>query len=123
MFKVRKQDGTLIELPNPQTATPSREDIDGAETGRNQLGQMFRYRVATKTKWTNAWGPLTPTQLSTILNAIEDEWFYLIYPDPKTNADVEGKFYAGPQSMPVLWWNAALGKKMYSGLTVNFIEM
>lgn len=123
MFKIRKQDGTVVELPNPKTATFTREDIDASETGRNQLGKMFRYRVATKGKWTNAWGPLTPAQVKTILDAIEDEWFYLIYHDAKDDAEVEKEYYAGPQSMPILWWNPIAGKRMYSGLTVNFIEM
>ena len=123
MFTITKQNGAVVELPDPKTATPSREDIDSSETGRNQKGLMFRYRVATKVKWTNAWGPLTPAQVSTILTAIEDEWFYLTYTDPKTDALVTGKFYAGPQSVPVLWWNPMKNKRMYSGLTVNFIEM
>lgn len=123
MFKVKKQDGTIIEIPNPKTATFSLEDIDSSETGRNQLGKMFRYRVAKKGKWTNAWGPLTPAELKIILNAIDDEWFWLIFNDPETDEEVEKEYYAGPKTMPVLWWNPVLGKRMYSGLNVNFIEM
>lgn len=126
MFIVTKQDGTVVELPAPKTATPGSERIRSSESGRNQKGKMFLYTVAPKFKWTNTWGPLTPTQMATILDAVDDdryEWFYLTYPHPKTQEMVTGEFYAGPYTAPVLWWNPLQGKKMYAGLNLNFIEM
>ena len=127
MFVVTKQDGTVIELPDPKTATPSREPLHSEESGRNQKGRMFLYKVATKRKWTNTWGPLTPEQISLILSAIDDDeyaWFYLTFTDPKTNKEVTGEFYAGPQSSSILWWHPTnSNKRKYSNLNVNFIEL
>lgn len=123
MFVVTKQDGTVIPLKDPKTATPGIQDLDSGEAGRNQQGRNFRYRVAIKHKWTCAWGPLTPAQLSVLLSAVEDESFWLTYTDPKTNTERTAEFYVGDRTMPVLWWNAAKGKRMYAGLNMNFIEM
>ncbi len=69
-------------LPEPAGATFSVQDIDSAETGRNQAGDMMRDRVAVKIKWQLTFPPLSRTMLANLLNAVAGTEFKFTYPDP-----------------------------------------
>ena len=118
MFKVNGS-----QIKEPKTASYTIQDLDAEDgAGRNQQGLMFRYRVAKKGKWTCAWGPLTPAQMSKLLTAVKDEFFELTFVDPDTNTERTAEFYVGDRTAAVMWWSTEKKKYMYSGLTMNFIE-
>lgn len=52
IITVKKNDGTVVALPDPNSFSWSLQDIDADSTGRNQNGDTFRDRVAVKRKWT-----------------------------------------------------------------------
>lgn len=65
-------------LPDPKAITWGLQDLDDEEgTGRVASGEAVRDRVAIKRKLTIQWGLMPSTDLSFILNAIEDEFFPL----------------------------------------------
>lgn len=110
-----------VSLPDPATLTYGINDIDSAETGRNAEGTMIRDRVGSKVKLQCSWHALTPTQISTILNAIDDESFSMTYPDAKAGANVTKTFYVGDRSTPAYSLQTN-GLYLWQGLTCNFIE-
>ncbi len=50
ILTVKENDGTVVTLPNPSELTWGIDDIDSEDTTRNQLGDLFRDRVASKRK-------------------------------------------------------------------------
>ena len=96
-------------------------DIDGDSTARNTLGDMLRDRVAVKRKLICEWPPLTMSEASAILQAVQDVFFEVTYPDPMTGSTAETKtFYVGDRSMPLLLVKD--GGYLWQGLKMNFIE-
>lgn len=111
-----------IDLPAPTTLQPTITDLDSEGTGRNQLGVMFRDRIAVKRKVHCEWGILSKTEMVTILDAISDASFNLTYPDPQTGSLKTITAYVGDRSPAVVkvindidW--------MWTGLSLDFVEM
>lgn len=115
---------SLIGVHDPQELSVSLQDIDAAGVGRNADGSMTRDRVvggaAAKRKIEVKWPPLTPADMSAILQAIEAVFFYVRYPDPYTGQDRIGYFYAGDRHAPV--YRVQNGVPLWESLSVNFIE-
>ena len=59
-----------------------RNDVEAPDAGRNMSGTMERGRVATKIRMDITCRPLTATELSTVLNAIQPETVTVTYDDP-----------------------------------------
>ena len=96
-------------------------DIDSEATARNTLGDMLRDRVAVKRKIICEWPPLTMAEASAILQAVQDVFFEVTYPDPVTGSTEETKtFYVGDRQMPLLLVKD--GGYLWQGLKMNFIE-
>jgi len=96
-------------------------DIDSEATARNTLGDMLRDRVTVKRKIICEWPPLTMSESSAILQAVQDVFFEVTYPDPVTGSTAETKtFYVGDRSMPLLLIRN--GEYLWQGLKMNFIE-
>lgn len=97
-------------------------DIDSDSTARNTLGEMLRDRVAVKRKLICEWPPLTMSEASVILQAVQDVFFEVTYPDPVTGNKQETKtFYVGDRSTPLLLVRES-GEYLWEGLKMNFIE-
>ena len=112
-----------VEIATPKTMTWDIYDLDSEDgSGRNQQGEMFRDRVAVKRKLNCTWGPLDPDEMANLLQAMDDVFFTLIYPDAHDGTYREGMFYVGDRSAPVYMWNETKGKYLWEGLTANFIE-
>lgn len=119
---------TLQAMPEPKKEglTVNLQDIDAATTTRSADGTMLRDRVVggatAKRKLEIEWPPMKSLAMSTILQAIKDEFFWVRYPDPYTGAERTAQFYAGDRSAPV--YSLALGDKtpLWKGLKVNLIE-
>ena len=110
--------GGYQKVPTPQTYGWSIEDLDSEEgTGRNNAtGEMFRDRVATKRKLSFTWPPLSISETSRLLKALEPEFISVTYLDARDGDYRTGIFYAGPQS-------ANCGhRSRWLGITANLIE-
>lgn len=110
-------------LPEPQELSVSLQDVD-YESGRNQSGYMFRDRVRggadAPRKIEVKFPPLSGSQASTILQAVNGASMSLTYPDPYTNANRTATVYVGDRKAPVYWING--GNPMWVDLAFNFIE-
>lgn len=120
ILTVTKAGGSVVTLPDPQEMSVGVYDVDADGSGRNQSGAMFRDRVAVKQKVECKFPPLSWAEVSTILNAIEDQFFTLTYPDPKQGSNRSMTCYAGDRTAPVL--RAVSGDYLWGNLAVNFIE-
>lgn len=115
-------DGHSLPEPAHGGAIFSVQDIDSAETGRNQMGLMMRERVATKVKWQLTFPPLNRAMCSALLNAIADVTFELEYPDPyKASGTTTKTFYVGDRTMPI--YSIASGMPMWENISFSVVEM
>ena len=122
ILKVTKANGTSVWLPDPKRGglSISIQDLDASTTGRNQKGQLFRDRVAVKRKISYSAPPLSKAEMSSLLQAITDQFFTLEYPDPQTGGRKKITAYCGDRTAPM--YSYINGKYMWEGLTVDFIE-
>ena len=91
-----------MEIADPQTLTWDIYDLDAEDgAGRNQQGEMFRDRVADKRKLNCTWSPMDNNEISTLLQAMDDEFFTLTYPDAHDGGYRTGTFYVGDRSTPM----------------------
>ena len=70
-----------IDIADPNTLKWDIYDLDSEQAGRNQLGQMFRDRVAVKRKLTCTWPPMEPYEMAALLQAMDAVFFTMRYPD------------------------------------------
>ena len=108
ILTITKADGTKVALPDPKSYSWGLQDIDADGTGRNQSGDLFRDRVATKRKLTLEWPPVT------------DTFFTVAYPDALTGATREMTAYVGDRTTPM--YSLIDGKWLWESLSMNFIE-
>ena len=112
-----------MDIADPQSLTWDLYDLDSEDgSGRNQLGEMFRDRVAQKRKLNCKWGPMEPAQMAILLQAMDSVFFTIRYPDAHDGTYREGEFYVGDRSTPMYVWNNTKGKYLWEGLSANFIE-
>ena len=118
ILKINKMD-----IADPQTLKWDIYDLDSEDgAGRNQLGEMFRDRVAVKRKLNCTWAAMEPAEMSALLKAMDEVFFTLSYPDAHDGIYREGTFYVGDRSTPMYMWNNEKGKYLWEGLSANFIE-
>ena len=72
----------------------SRNDIDASEAGRDQAGLLHRARVALKVRLDVTCRPMTETEVTTVLQAIQPEWLQVQYFDPQSGATATKKMYS-----------------------------
>lgn len=112
-----------IDIADPQTLKWDIYDLDSEDgAGRNQLGEMFRDRVAVKRKLNCTWVAMEPAEMSALLKAMDEVFFTLSYPDAHDGIYREGTFYVGDRSTPMYMWNNEKGKYLWEGLSASFIE-
>ena len=91
-----------VAVEDPITFQVVYQDIDG-ETYRDASGQLHRDRLATKIKLKCSWGVLDPIQTSQLLNAVQDQFFDVNYPDPKLGDYTTKTCYVGDRTSPILF--------------------
>lgn len=99
----------------------SRNDIDASSAGRStQDGLLHRARVAIKARLDCTCRPLTQSELSTVLTALQPEWLQVQYHDPTTNATVTKKMYSNniPASFKIMRGST----QYWAGVTFPLIE-
>ncbi len=115
-------DGVNLPEIAHEGATFSVQDIDSAQSGRNQEGDMLRDRVATKVKWQLTFPPLSRAMMAALLAAISNETFEFTYPDPrKATGTTTSTCYVGDRTVPV--YSLADGMPMWKNVSFSVIEM
>lgn len=115
-------DGNTLPTPAIKGATFSVQDIDSAETGRNQNGDMIRERVATKIKWQLTFPPLSRKMLAPLLNALSPIQFQFTYPDPyKTSGTTTKTCYVGDRTTPI--YSMVSGVPMWESVSFSIVEI
>ena len=104
--------------PSEMSVTVS--SISGPDAGRDLTGRMYAYKIGEKYKISLSWWNPTPAQTATILTAVKNEYFWVQFTDPVTNALVTKEFYVGDRTAPIAWWQ--LNNKRYSKVSFNIIE-
>lgn len=132
ILTVIKSDQSQYLLPDDTLKiTVEIYDLDSEDgSGRNQNGVMFRDRVAVKRRVNCQWGILDRDQMKLILQATDEEFLTLTYPDPYAGESRQIECYVGDRSAPLMLCDPAsvgtagnaLGECLWSGLTMNFIE-
>ena len=98
----------------------SLQDVSAADSGRDATGFMYKNRVAQKVKLEFEFNGLTWTQVSTLLQIVDTEYFSVTYPDMKSGTVLTKQMYCGDRECPVYtWWD---GQKIISTTSFNVIE-
>lgn len=109
-----------VAIATPKVYEPSIEDLDG-ETNRNANGDLIRDRIAVKRKLNLEWGPLTQSQMTTLLNAVSSVFFTVEFPDPQLGM-ITKTMYVGARTAPAYFYDTKIQEVKWSGLKMNFIE-
>lgn len=108
--------GVVIATPKSYEATVS--DLDG-ESNRNANGELVRDRIAVKRKLNLEWGPLSQSEISTLLRAVSSVFFTVTFPDPELGV-ITKTMYVGDRTAPA--YQYVNGEVKWQGLKMNFIE-
>lgn len=108
-------------FPTPVEVAYTLSTMDASSSGRNQSGLMFRDVIANKVKIQVKWGPLSESQMSTILNLVDAPFFDLRYPDAKLGAKRIMTCYVGDRSTPMYRQDSDSSWK-WKDLSISFIE-
>jgi len=110
--------GVAIATPKTYEATVS--DLDG-ESNRNANGELIRDRIAVKRKLNLEWGPLTQSEIQTLLNAVSSVFFTVTFPDPQLGM-ITKTMYVGDRTAPAYFYDTKTQEVKWQGLKMNFIE-
>ena len=99
----------------------SRNDVEAANAGRMQNGEMQRDRVAIKYRFDVTCHPLTATEQATILMLIEPEYVTVQFTDPTTNSTRTEEFYSNniPSTFMIVGSN---GEEWWTGLAFPLVQ-
>lgn len=112
--------GTTVKPPKEFSV--GLQTIDADSSGRNASGTMIRDVITEKVKLEMSWGPLSDSEVSTILNRVSSDFFSVTYPDPKVGGMVTKTFYVGDRTAPSYSWNNKFNMLKWEGLSMNFVE-
>lgn len=121
VLKIKKNNGTIVIPPAPAELKWNISDLDAENSGRNQNGDLFRDRVASKRKLECSWLPMNSKDMSKLLAAVSDPFFELTYPDAQDGEDRTITCYVGDRSAPILRPNAD-GTWLWGSISINFVE-
>ena len=107
-----------VDITTPKTYEATVSDLDG-ESNRNANGELIRDRIAVKRKLNLEWGPLTQSEISTLLSAVSSVFFTVTFPDPELGM-ITKTMYVGDRTAPA--YQYINGEVKWQGLKMNFIE-
>ena len=109
-----------VALDTPSSLEVLISDVD--DTVHTDFeGTTYKQRLAVKRSISCGWPPMSNERMSTLLRLMDNSYFTLKYPDPRTGAQRSGTFYAGDRSVP-MYINYGNGNWLWQGLAVDFIE-
>lgn len=120
MSGILKINGQTVRYPKEYSV--GIQAIDADSSGRNANGEMVRDVIAEKIKLTMKWGPLSDSEVSSILQAVKSNFFQVEYPDPLIGRQRVKTFYVGDRTAPSYSWNGKFEELKWEGLEMNFIE-
>ena len=97
-----------------------RADVDGEDAGRPLDGLMHRDRVDIKYRLDITCKPLTLSQASTVLAAIEPEFVDVVYDDPRVGSSVRRTVYSN--NVPATFCMTRDGVDYWEGIAFPLIE-
>ena len=109
-----------VEVTAPNSYEPTISDIDG-ESNRNALGELIRDRIAVKRKLACGWGPLSQSEISTLLKVVSDTFFEVEFPDPQDGI-LTKTMYVGDRTAPAYMYDEESKECKWKNLKMNFIE-
>lgn len=125
VFEIMDTGGTFVDIM-PYIAYNgikwSRNDVDAANAGRNQQGNMVRDRISTKYRWDITCHPLTAEEQSVLLQLIQPEYITVRYTDPLTNEVTRGSYYSNNFPSTFLISNER-GDEYWTGLAFPVIQV
>lgn len=107
-----------VDIATPKVFEVAVSDLDG-ESNRNANGELIRDRIAVKRKINLEWGPLTQSEIQTLLNSISSVFFTVTFPDPMSGV-ITKTMYVGDRTAPA--YQYVNGAVKWQGLKMNFIE-
>lgn len=115
-----KIDGVAVK--SPSAFSWGFADLSSEESGRStNNGKMTKDIIASKRTLQCTWNNPTKDEVSTILGLVcGKSYMKVTYPDALSGVNETREFYVGDRSAPMKSW--AIGKKIYSTLSFNFIE-
>lgn len=111
-----------VKVKTPQKFSVAVQTIDSESSGRNASGTMVRDIIGEKVKLDINWGPLSDSEVSSILSRVKSAFFTATYPDPSVGGMVTKTFYVGDRTVPSYSWNDKFSAFKWEGLSMNFIE-
>lgn len=109
-----------VAIATPKTYEATVTDLDG-ESNRNADGELIRDRIAVKRKLNLEWGPLTQSEIQTLLSAVSSVFFMVTFPDPMSGV-VTKTMYVGDRTAPAYMYDEKAKEVKWQGLKMNFIE-
>ena len=101
VIKFSNNGSTWTEVATPVSVQWSEMDLDSDKSGRETTsGLMFRDVIAKKRQIQVQWEKLTMTEVSAIINACANPFFFLYFPDAKQGAYATMECYVSDRSTP-----------------------
>lgn len=116
-IKIKNQ--PIAEYPSTYQVTVLDLD-DGESSVRTADGTLNRDRIAVKRQIEMAWGMLTWSKMSELLQSMSDVFFPVTYPDPMTGKYETKTFYVGNRPAPFSVMSN--GTMFWNGLKLTLIE-
>jgi hypothetical protein len=108
-----------VAVATPKTFKVTVVDLDSDNTQRNALGVLLRDRLRVMRTIDCEWGPLSSSDISTILQALEPVEFPVTFPDPYTGTDQTITMYVGDRPAIALDFSSG----MWLGLSLKLTEI
>ena len=124
VFQIADSNGNWVDI-TPYIAFNglkwSRNDVEAANAGRMQNGDMQRDRVAIKYRWDVTCRPVTGAEQSLILTLIEPVYVSVKYLDPTTNTIQTATYYSNniPSTFAIHQPN---GTEIWTGLAFPLVQ-
>lgn len=111
-----------VQVKPPKSMGFGLMDLDGEST-RNAAGKLVRDVIRKGIRKIDLeWGPLSDSEISSILNSVSDSFFSVTYPDALTGGQQTRTFYVGDRTAPSYSWNDVYKALKWEGLSMNLIE-
>lgn len=112
-----------VDICNPSSLQWQETDLDGSDgTGRNQQGDMFIDRIASKRTLSVTFPAMDDEQMSTLLNAIDDTFFEVEYPDPKLGKRNTMTVYVSDRVVPIYGYDKDKSMWLWQGMSIDLME-
>lgn len=116
-----------VAIKDPSTFNWGLSDLSSEESGRSTNdGKMNKDVIAQKRQLDITWANISPSDASTILKAVNyttvGSFFSVTYPDTMEGTNLTKDFYVGDRKAPMKQWADFYNGKIYSTLSLSFIE-